>query len=84
MRAAKSYERKAQALKKNALLSEFFAAAKICASLLSHNFCSQCNKTIEMLNRLLEATSWQAPAWREQEDDFFFIGKFAVTLQPTK
>jgi hypothetical protein len=38
MRAAKSYERKAQASKKNALLSGFFAAAKICASLLSHNF----------------------------------------------
>jgi hypothetical protein len=39
MRAAKSRERKAQALKKNALLSKFFAAAKICAGLLSHNFC---------------------------------------------
>jgi hypothetical protein len=37
MRAEKSCERKAQAHKKNALPSEFFAAVKICASLLSRN-----------------------------------------------
>jgi hypothetical protein len=39
MRAAKSRERKAQAHKNNALLSEFFAAVKIRSRLLSHNFC---------------------------------------------
>jgi hypothetical protein len=37
MRAAKSCERKAQARKKNALLSEFFAAAKLCESTLTQH-----------------------------------------------
>jgi hypothetical protein len=39
MRAAKSCERKAQAHKKNALPSEFFAAVNMCESLISHNLC---------------------------------------------